>query len=87
MEPFYVFYEQPGAVGAAVNVATSYWDQISPRCDYTLPVSPGSSNAEGCVFDKGDYYAQYSLNGLYPQLAQHIQAAQQSGLPGVWGRA
>lgn len=56
--------------------------QVTVRCD--TGAVPGLKNT-GCVHP--DYYPPlvYALSGPYPTLAQHIIAAQISGLPGAYG--
>jgi hypothetical protein len=85
----------PGAVGTA-NSAYAWrfsnpaWQydaglETSPpqyRCDNATP----GKNGPGCVFPAYTPYLVYSLSGPYPQLAQHIQAAQGSGLPTILSR-
>jgi hypothetical protein len=85
----------PGVIGSSTTTFTytfhnPAWDggsatpgsvtQVSVRCDNALP---GVSSA-GCVFPLFVPVLNYAMSGLYPQLAQHIQDAQASGLPGSY---
>jgi len=85
----------PGAVGYAnssftwtfSNSAWAYSVSVTDtpprvRCDNATP-----GKGVGCVFPDYQPTMVYSLSGPYPQLAQHIQAAQNSGLPTVLTRA
>ncbi|MBV9026511.1 MAG: hypothetical protein JO362_22565 [Streptomycetaceae bacterium] len=52
------------------------------RCDNALKGYPTSY---GCVLPAARIGIAHSLSGPYAQVARHIQDAQKSGLPGVWG--
>ena len=65
------------APGAAPSNPLSQ-SQLAIRCDNAIP---GISYV-GCVFPQDSPVMTYRLSGLYPQLANHINEAQASGLPG-----
>lgn len=52
------------------------------RCDNNLP--PVGQSWPGCIIWAYIPPMIYSLTGPFPELAAHIQAAQQSGLPGAY---
>jgi hypothetical protein len=82
---------QPGEIGSGVlNASTTFTNPLWPdpvvnsgptpavRCDNSLP-----GRGAGCVLPQVTPEMYYDLNGPYPELAQHIQYAQQiKGLPG-----
>jgi hypothetical protein len=60
-------------------VSSANWSNRTIRCDNYVP-----GYVPGCIFWPGwDAVHEYSLSGLYPELAWHIQQAQLSGLPGA----
>jgi hypothetical protein len=84
----------PGAIGSSAT-SFGWWftnpNWIGPsnvdfafppgvRCDNALP----GSSVPGCVFPDYTPAMIYSQSGTYPQLAQHISDAQNSGLPGAY---
>ncbi len=75
---FYWYFTNPQWAGPS----TITNDEFSPiaRCDNVLTGYPA-----GCAFYSNTPTMVYALAGPYPTLARHIQAAQQSGLPGAPG--
>lgn len=72
----WALFSRPGAIQSAV-----FYAPPTVRCDNAMPGAPSSV---GCVFSDFLPVMIYSLTGPYPELARHIQAAQNSGLPGAY---
>lgn len=65
----------PGAIPATRGYGMGY-----VRCDFAVP----GAWTTGCVMKYVRPVMVYRLSGPYPELAGHIQRAQQSGLPGEY---
>ncbi|MGC0327039.1 hypothetical protein RKD23_000029 [Streptomyces sp. SAI-170] len=55
---------------------------VEVRCDTAMP---GTTRQVGCVNLRAVPVLSYSLNGPWPELADHIRDAQATGLPGKYG--
>jgi len=73
---FWLFFNPAWAGPSTIGQMTA----PAVRCDNALP----NVFSVGCVFDQYVPAVVYPLAGPYPTLARHIQAAQNSGLPGAY---